>query len=206
MSRTHSIVDGILLWAMLPNFPKVPDHLVDAILSTIEPSPVPREYHARGVTHNQVELVTHVMTPISAQCLSWTQTHIDPGVTSVWNAGFPAGHAKVPAHTDARRSHGINYIITTGSVDPVVTQFYKPLAATKVEIQPHGLWFVDESELELIDQVEFEPGTWWYINTRVIHGTACTNLTSQRNIFGIGYRDEPSLEIQNLLNNISKGN
>lgn len=204
MSRTHCIIDDVLLWALLPQLPAMPSHLIDKILNTVDPSTVERQYHVQGKSVNK--LVTHVMTPISDICLTWMQQNIDPSVNSVWNAGFPPGEPKVPAHTDARRSHGINYILTTGSKKPVITQFYKSKRSQKIEIQPQGLWFVDESDLVLIDEVEFQSGSWWYINTRVIHGTNQVNLSSTRNIFGIGYPGEPGPKIKDLLNSICKGN
>jgi len=202
--NSYCAIDGILLWAMLPDIPVMPQHVVDDILGKTETNTTERTYHARGQVVSESKLVTHDMSPIVNLGFEWVREHIDADAKSVWRADFPGDSKKVPAHTDARREHGVNCIFTTGSLQPVKTQFYKPRGSKELALSQKGLWFIDESELEVIEEVEFPLSKWWYINTRVIHGTNLANLTSVRSTCGIGYNNALGTNVQQMLDPIYK--
>jgi hypothetical protein len=179
--------------------PAVPTDVAERIIDSLVEKPMPAADWAsawtiKGGSPEQVNL--HTMSNIDGESLKWMLEHIDN--TPIQRISSYTGSPKVAAHTDSRRSHGVNYLFTTGSDKPVLTQFYKPRGAAVLEQQTMGLWYVDESELEVIEEVEMPINCWWYINTRVIHGTN-TVLTGDRIMYAIGYADQLSDRVSEQL-------
>lgn len=184
---------------MLPQLPNIPNDVADRIIDSLVEKPMPATdwasaWTVKGGSPDQVNL--HNMSNIDGESLDWMMTNIDN--TQIQRISSYTGSPKVAAHTDSRRSHGVNYLFTIGSEQPVITQFYKPRGDRKLEHQAMGLWYVDESELEVVAEVEMPINCWWYINTRVIHGTN-TALTGDRIMYAIGYADQLTSRIDSLL-------
>lgn len=181
----------MILFEYLDHLPRVPDALVDQVLTTIQHSPVDFAVPSRAVyiDHNLVENITYNRHHPIAELTEWIHKNIsDQYVSFGVQVHTPKQHSHTHfPHTDTAPRHwALNCNLEPGGLD-VTTCWYQEQGYPM--IRPGPTRPENINQLELLQSVVIQSRRWHVINTQVLH--AVHNIEQPRIAITLGFENNP---------------
>ena len=182
------------------DFPPVPENLVQSCLDLSRlvyqdsvpdhVQPVSGVAYPRTVTRNG-EKFPSVRVPrysIADLMGEWVSTNITDRWTNIGlSTSLANEHTTVhAAHTDGIRRFGLIYLLETSNLDQQTVFYQEP--GHNILRGPNTM-IEDLDCLEIIDSVNIRPGSWCYLNVRVLHGVE--NIQDYRTAVQIDLDEDP---------------
>jgi len=99
----------------------------------------------------------------------WCKTNLDPGCydgSVATNEGSDPYHGP---HCDAGRNYGLLWVVDTGGPDVTTSWWKDPELPLEMPEAVYPIIWADYDQVELVDRVSMQPGSWYLINVRVFH-------------------------------------
>lgn len=122
------------------------------------------------------DLASFDFLEVSESINDWCKSNIDKNIIHVSIQAMYGGTTVTP-HIDEMRSYAYNYVIRTGGNSK--TCFYKPKKEFE-HLKVFERTVFTKDRLDLVEEIQIEPGRWHMINTKMIHSVEQLDPKSKR--------------------------